>query len=120
MKPLGAAGFIPGTGTLGGNTACIAGSAMEGNQTDTCQSSGAACMGTVVHCAVPADCPGQICCGTEQTVANVTSYTEVVCASTCALTTQRTFCDPSNPVCPTATPTCGPSQLLPGYNVCQQ
>jgi hypothetical protein len=98
------------------------GSAMQGNQTDDCETASSSCAGTPVHCASPADCPsGQICCGTEQTVANVVSYVDVVCASTCSLTNQRIFCDPANPsLCPPNIPTCAGSTLMPGYSVCQQ
>ena len=105
-----------------GDYCCVVGNAMQGNQTDNCETGGSSCSGTPVHCASPADCPsGQICCGTEQTVGNVVSYVDVVCASTCSLTNQRIFCDQSGPnPCPPTIPTCALSTLMPGYNVCQQ
>jgi hypothetical protein len=103
-----------------GDICCITGDPMQGTQMDNCQTQGQACAGTRVRCAMKADCPGaEICCGTEQTVTGVVSYTEVTCATTCASTTQRIFCDPAGNDCPAATPTCGQSTLLPGYNVCQ-
>jgi hypothetical protein len=105
-----------------GDYCCVVGNAMQGNQTDNCQTGGSSCAGTPVRCASPADCPnGQICCGTEQTVDNVVSYIQVVCADTCSLTTQRIFCDQSGiNTCPVTAPTCALSTLMPGYNVCQQ
>jgi len=104
-----------------GQICCITGSAMQGNQVDTCQPSGQGCSGgTAVRCGSGADCTGgKICCGTQQLVNGMYEYTEVTCAATCAGTTQRIFCDPQNNTCPAATPTCGQSQLLPGYSVCQ-
>lgn len=105
-----------------GDYCCVVGNAMEGTQTDNCQSGGSSCSGTPVKCASPADCPsGQICCGTQQTVAGVVSYSNVECATTCSLTNQRIFCNQmaANP-CPATAPTCALSTLMPGYNVCQQ
>ncbi len=107
-----------------GQECCVTGDPTQGTQTDTCQSSGSGCSGgTVVRCASKADCPGsEICCGTEQTDPQtmMVTYTEVGCAASCAGTSQRIFCDPmATGACPTATPVCGQSQLLPGYTVCQ-
>jgi hypothetical protein len=105
-----------------GDYCCVTGNAMQGTQTDNCEPSGTSCTGgTPVRCASPADCPsGQICCGTEQTVGNVVSYIDVVCATTCALSNQRIFCDQmTTDPCPTTAPTCALSTLMPGYNVCQ-
>jgi hypothetical protein len=105
-----------------GEICCVAGNAMQGTQTDTCQGGGASCAGTPVRCGSAADCgAGQVCCGTQQTVSGVVSYTEVTCtaAAACANTNQRVFCDPAANDCPAQAPTCGQSQLMPGYNVCQ-
>ena len=107
-----------------GQECCVTGDPTQGTQTDPCQSSGSACSGgTVVRCASKADCPGnEICCGTEQTDPQtmMVTYTEVGCAASCTGTSQRVFCDPmATGACPTATPVCGQSQLLPGYTVCQ-
>jgi hypothetical protein len=104
-----------------GEICCIQGDPTQGMQTDTCEAPNQGCTpGTRVRCAMTADCPtGDVCCGSETTVAGVTTYTEVSCAKTCTGTTQRIFCDPQVNDCPPQTPTCGQSQLLPGYNVCQ-
>ncbi len=107
-----------------GQECCVTGDPTQGTQTDTCQSSGSGCTGgTVISCASQADCPGsEICCGSEQTDPQtmMVTYTDVSCAPSCTGTNKRIFCDPTatNP-CPAATPTCGQSQLLPGYTVCQ-
>jgi len=108
-----------------GDYCCVVGTAMQGNQTDTCEPGATPCTGgTPVRCASAADCQnGEICCGTETTDPQtmLVSYTEVTCAATCALTNQRTFCDPTDPAaCPSTAPTCGQSSLMPGYTVCQQ
>ncbi len=98
-----------------GEYCCVSGNAMQGNQTDSCLSKSASCVGTPIRCAATADCPaGQVCCGSRTT----TGYTKVACAATCA-GNDITFCDPMASDCPQATPTCNPSQLLPGFNVCQ-
>ena len=103
-----------------GQYCCVVGDAKHGNQTDTCEPASAPCSGTPVRCAVPADCPsGEVCCGTEQTVAGVTSYVEVSCATTCSGAGQRTFCDHlAGTPCPASAPTCAFSSILPGYEVC--
>jgi hypothetical protein len=107
-----------------GEVCCVTGDPAQGTQTDTCQSSGSPCSGgTLISCASKADCPGsEVCCGTEQTDPQtmMVTYTGVSCAPSCAGTNKRIFCDPMAPgTCPTATPVCGQSQLLPGYTVCQ-
>jgi hypothetical protein len=103
-----------------GDFCCVTGDAMQGTQMDNCQTPAQSCSGTKVHCAATADCPAnQVCCGNQQQVMGVFTYTEVSCAASCASTTQRIFCDPAANDCPQQTPTCGQSQLMPGYNVCQ-
>jgi hypothetical protein len=105
-----------------GDYCCVTGNPMQGNQTFDCQHGSSSCTGTKVHCTVPSDCPsGEICCGSETTTTTGTTYTEVTCAAACAGTNQRIFCDPSAQTspCPMQTPNCAPSQLLPGYDVCQ-
>ncbi len=88
----------------------------NGSTTD-CTNSG----GSPVTCDTETDCTGTnpICCGTEN--AAMDQYTHVRCATTCATTEDRTFCDPNaNPdICLAMGMLCGPSTLLPGFSVCQ-
>jgi hypothetical protein len=74
--------------------------------------------GVPVYCESAVDCPGQVCCGTQN---NLNQYISVSCLSSCSGTNDRQFCDP-NAVpseCGPAFTFCGPSTLLPGYSVCQ-
>jgi hypothetical protein len=85
-----------------------------------CEAVGAAtCVGVPARCDDTADCPGtKVCCGTFD--AQQQQYQDVTCRSSCTATGLRRFCDqalqPSD--CPQGQ-TCGPSQLLIGYHVCQ-
>ena len=102
-----------------GQICCVTGDPQT-NQAGMCQSSGSQCGGTPVSCAATADCDtNQVCCGTETSSGGPTTYTDVTCAKTCAGTNRIRFCDPAANDCPVTQPTCQPSQLLLGYNVCE-
>jgi hypothetical protein len=90
--------------------ACMSGS------TSGCTSNG----GTPITCDSQDDCNGSdgICCGeldSEQ------QYSHVRCASSCDTAEDRQFCDPTAiaDVCAATGTICGPSTILPGFNVCQ-
>jgi hypothetical protein len=76
-----------------------------------CQNAG----GVSVECDDAADCPGQVCCGTQQ----LNQYVYVRCEQQCNATSSVQFCDPASLVgeCPVPQ-TCRASVLLPGYHVC--
>ena len=74
---------------------------------------------TPIFCSSPADCPGQICCGTKN---GAQSYADVACEPTCDSTNNSkiTFCDPSaSPdICAALSLACGKSSILVGFYVC--
>jgi hypothetical protein len=89
-----------------------------------CENAGfVSCVGkTTIACDDRTDCPaGQVCCGTLE---DNSGYTSVSCATTCnsipGLRAVR-FCDPSAALdeCAALGKYCGPSQSLPGFNVCR-
>jgi hypothetical protein len=74
--------------------------------------------GVPIECDDQTDCPGRVCCGTQQ----FGNYTYVRCQSSCNGTNEVRFCDPLLPVadqCASPFATCVPSALLLGYYVCQ-
>ena len=78
--------------------------------------------GRTIACDDRTDCPaGQVCCGTLE---EYSGYTSVQCKTTCTSppgTRAVRFCDPDAPIdeCAQLGKYCGPSQSLPGYNVCR-
>ena len=110
---------------------------MVNPQSYRCTTSGVTCAdfdsGSIpIECRSNADCSGSgQCCGHEVTFNTfpadpVTVYDSVRCQITCPLfladggeNDNRLFCDPaaSTNVCPVGE-SCGPSSLLPGFNVC--
>ncbi|HTJ81716.1 MAG TPA: hypothetical protein VL400_08315, partial [Polyangiaceae bacterium] len=90
----------------GGDVCCVD----KNDQTATCKAS---CTGneTDVTCSQPADCPGQICCGTGGF-----PYSQVQCQDDC--TGGTTLCEPGVTNCDPLS--CGQSGYLPdGYFVCK-
>jgi hypothetical protein len=98
-----------------------------GDGTYACQTPAnvAACSGagnTPIECAVGADCPGGVCCGTRNF--DDTGYQMVECATSCSPDdNQILFCDPGSSTdvanCTALGGTCVNSELLPGFTVCQ-
>jgi hypothetical protein len=76
---------------------------------------------TPIECGVGADCPGGVCCGSLND--EDTGYVMVECAPSCMAEGEILFCDPSSPTdianCAAMGGTCGKSDLLPGFTVCQ-
>lgn len=108
-----------------GETCCVTTSSSFGTttQTNTCQAS--TCTGgTPLGCAMQSDCPqSQVCCGTESInpLTFATTYTNVVCATSCASTigtTRVQFCELNVDSCPSGTK-CQTSTVLTGYTVCR-
>jgi hypothetical protein len=96
----------------------------SGKPSFECEEAGfVACAGgTSIGCDDRTDCPtGQVCCGTLE---DNSGYTSVACKSSCnsspGLRAVR-FCDATAVVdeCASIGKYCGPSQSLPGYNVCR-
>jgi len=104
------------TCTIPAQLCCVSG---FGPQSDSCVPSASGCnapMSTPVSCTSSAQCPaGEICCGRQPNGA----YTDVTCRATCDNgNSEVVFCDPTVPNdCPQGT-TCGPSQVLDGFNRC--
>jgi hypothetical protein len=107
-----------------GSVCCATRTGVGKTPTYKCQDATKACgstttdPGTPISCAVPADCPGEVCCG-ENTNGY---YSKVSCEATCTGTTatgatEITFCDPNADDCPAGT-TCQASQVLSGFSVC--
>ncbi|MGH7280690.1 MAG: hypothetical protein ACRELY_04140, partial [Polyangiaceae bacterium] len=82
----------------------------------------------VVACRDDSYCPGtKVCCGLLVADVFSTVYGSVDCEDSCPLfddagaaTDYRRFCDPAgSDECSATGETCGPSTILPGFNVCQ-
>jgi len=75
--------------------------------------------GLGIYCDSDKDCATGVCCGDLDSQSH---YAKVSCKATCTgyvwPYTQIHFCDPKAPKCDTSQ-TCGPSQALSGYYVCQ-
>lgn len=107
------------------------------SNTFICSSSAGACTSfdagqasnVAIACRDESYCPGeQVCCGHLVAGSFESYYESVDCQSSCPLTDDagivdtdfRRFCDPSGPdECSATGETCGPSAILPGFNVCQ-
>ena len=94
-------------------SACILQSASS-----TCQT------GTRMSCDDSTSCDnGKVCCGSLNSFNGNAYYTEVTCATTCAVSTSvpglRRFCNPKAPVdeCVSIGLKCNPSNVLNGYYV---
>jgi hypothetical protein len=82
------------------------------------------CLGTeaiTIPCSDSGQCQtGDVCCGTTDQAGN---YGSVQCASSCNASGEYIFCDPNATpdICATLGngSTCMPSQILPGYSVCE-
>lgn len=74
---------------------------------------------TAIHCQLPDQCPGQVCCAHRAFPSNQSPYDVTACMSPndCG-DPNRIVCDPNAPACPGGQ-TCKASQLLPpGYYIC--
>lgn len=106
------------------------------SDTFTCASSPGACLdydsgafNVAIACRDDSYCPGdKVCCGHLTTNGFTSAYDSVDCESSCPLTDDagivdsdfRRFCDPAGAdECSATGETCGPSTLLPGFDVCQ-
>ena len=82
-----------------------------------------------IACRDESYCPGdKVCCGHIMSDSITSYYASVDCQSTCPLTDDagvvntdfRRFCDPAGAdECSASGQTCGPSTILPGFNICQ-
>lgn len=89
------------------------------SQASSCQT------GTRLSCDDSSSCDnGKVCCGSLNTFNGNAYYSEVTCATTCAVSTQtpglRRFCNPKALVdeCTAIGLTCKASNVLNGYYVC--
>ena len=107
---------------------CFAPNEGGGDGTYSCQvpADATGCSGdgnTPIECAGSADCPGgEICCGTLNT--EDSGYVIVECTTSCNPEEgQILFCGPGSTTdeasCTALGGTCGMSELLPGFTVCQ-
>ena len=115
---------VPGTTCNAGSQICCGRWNGSNKPKFACEPTGlVACAGgTDIACDDRTDCPaGQVCCGT---LPDGSGYTSVGCKTTCnnfpGVRAVR-FCDPKAAVdeCAAIGQFCGPSQSLPGYNVCR-
>lgn len=79
-----------------------------------------------IHCDDQADCNGKVCCGQLNVFGNQNYYySDVSCQTTCNVSQNvpgsRRFCDPNAQTdeCQQIGLTCGPSNVVKGYYVCQ-
>ena len=92
----------------------------------SCVAQGGVCAGgTRMSCDDSTSCDnGKICCGSLMSFNGNSYYSEITCATTCAVNTSvpglRRFCNPKAPVdeCVSIGLKCGPSNVLNGYYVC--
>ncbi|HEY8039812.1 MAG TPA: hypothetical protein VIF15_08475 [Polyangiaceae bacterium] len=104
---------------------CVTGAGQGNPPKYACETSPASCNGnggpgTTVHCDRTADCaPGDVCCGSDYNgfYSDVSCRPQQQCGGNGQGFQQVQFCDPHVGDCPQGT-TCQPSQVLPGYSVC--